>query len=434
MLCRWGVVIMKGNKTDVRLESVKGIRRGRIVRCPHKLGLSILALALATLLTLVVATVDTEDSDAAVGDIIKNGDCKYEITAVPIGESHGKMKIIADPGYKSLNWVTIVASVKIPESGGTYDITEIGDGAFYSCDSLKSLNLLNAAYLKIIGEQAFKECTSLTSLNFEGASSLEEIGTFAFAECEGLKSLDLSGAIHLKTIGDYAFQSCVSIDGTVTIPPSVTSIGISPFGGCISKNLRFAVADGNPNYSVLNGFLYDIAGKLIVQGTNVSSAIIGSNVVAIGPNAFFKCDLLTSLNLSDASILDTIGSGAFYKCGKLTLIEIPAGVVFIGEDAFNGCTSVKTVKFASADKPTVDNHAFSFGLPDKHATVNIVSEFDASGWDTPGIRGENTTLRFNAQDAAGIDGGVLIAIVVVIILVAGGAVGVLFLRKRGIAP
>ena len=41
-----------------------------------------------------------------------------------------------------------------------------------------------------------------------------------------------------------------------------------------------------------------------------------------------------------------IGESAFSQCVRLTNVTIPASVTKIGDSAFQGCTAIKTVRYA----------------------------------------------------------------------------------------
>lgn len=48
----------------------------------------------------------------------------------------------------------------------TYRVTSIGEGAFYQCESLKSIIIPDS--VTSIGDGAFWDCSSLTSITFQG--------------------------------------------------------------------------------------------------------------------------------------------------------------------------------------------------------------------------------------------------------------------------
>ena len=64
-------------------------------------------------------------------------------------------------------------------------------------------------------------------------------------------------------------------------------------------------------------------------------------VTAIGSNAFDKCTLITSVNISEG--ITSIGSYAFRGCGALTTISIPKSVTEVGNWAFINCKSLLRV-------------------------------------------------------------------------------------------
>ncbi|MBR2336819.1 MAG: leucine-rich repeat domain-containing protein [Clostridia bacterium] len=139
-----------------------------------------------------------------------------------------------------------IQSVEIPSA-----VTEIGDLAFYSCESLTSVSVQDGN-LSSIGEKAFYNCYSLEDFDF--VSSLSYIGKQAFYDCRSLNSISISGRISaieeetfynctsvqsivlpstLQTIGERAFYGCHYVLNIV-LPSGLSSIGDGAFGGCDS--------------------------------------------------------------------------------------------------------------------------------------------------------------------------------------------------------
>ena len=73
----------------------------------------------------------------------------------------------------------------------------------------------------------------------------------------------------------------------------------------------------------------------------LTSVIIGKNVMYIGEAAFYGCKNLTSLIIPNS--VTTIDFRAFYNCSSLTSLTIPNSVTSIDYSAFNGCTSLTTI-------------------------------------------------------------------------------------------
>lgn len=201
-------------------------------------------------------------------------------------------------------------------------VTEIGEGAFESCNNFRTLNLPRD--LKKIGNRAFKDC--LLSGNLDIAYNVTEIGDYAFSGCTGLTKLSLTSS--LQRIGAYAFSGCKWLDCELAIPSSVTEIGDGAFKDCtylsgkltLPANLKKIGSKTFQNCKFFTGTL-----------------VIPNSVTEIGQEAFSDCSRITGLSLPNN--LRKIGYGAFARCTSLTgPLSIPETVKEIGSYAFYNCT------------------------------------------------------------------------------------------------
>ena len=136
-----------------------------------------------------------------------------------------------------------------------------------------------------IAKLGFNECTNLISISIP--DSVTSIGMNAFTNCSSLASVTIGNGV--TSIGDWAFSNCSSFT-SVTIPDSVTSIG---------------------NY------------------------------------AFTNCSSLTSVTIGNG--VTSIGSSVFEGCSSLTSVTIGNGVTSIGQLAFSGCSSLKTINYRGTE-------------------------------------------------------------------------------------
>ena len=109
-------------------------------------------------------------------------------------------------------------------------------------------------------------------------------------------------------IGDGAFIGCPAALFSITIPDSVTSIGIEAFS----------------------------------RYPNLTSVTLGNSVTTIGDRAFSNCRSLSSITIPDS--VTNIGREAFSGCTKLTRVTISENVTSIGEGAFSRCTSLAAIE------------------------------------------------------------------------------------------
>lgn len=200
-------------------------------------------------------------------------------------------------------------------------VTEIGEGAFESCNNFRTLNLPRD--LKKIGPRAFKDC--LLSGHLDIAYNVTEIGDYAFSGCTSLTKLTLTSS--LQRIGAYAFSGCKWLDCELAIPSSVTEIGDGAFKDCTYLSGKL----------ILPANLKKIGSKTFENCKFFTGTlVIPNSVTEIGQDAFSDCSRFTGLSLPNN--LRKIGYGAFARCTSFTgPLSIPETVKEIGSYAFYNC-------------------------------------------------------------------------------------------------
>jgi sugar lactone lactonase YvrE len=165
----------------------------------------------------------------------------------------------------------------------------------------------------------------------------------------------------VTSIGDNAFFNNY-FPTRVIIPNTVTNIGEGAFAGCYNLT-NITVAAGNPNYSSVNGILFNqsqttlincpsgIGGSYTISNgveaiadygfyeTKLQDVIMPNSVASIGSNAFVNSPIA---NVTIGTGVTNIGLAAFYYCSSLRNVIIPNSVAGIGADAFfnSGLTNV----------------------------------------------------------------------------------------------
>ena len=218
--------------------------------------------------------------------------------------------------------------------------------------------------VKVIGNGAFFWCESLTSINIP--NSVTTIGNGAFSRCSSLISINIPNSV--TTIGRGAFSRCNSLT-SITIPNSVVTIIGNPFyfwyGNLYNESKAFIYEDHvlfNKNKTTLIAY--------IAREKNYT---IPNSVTTIGEGAFNGCHFLTSIKIPNS--VTTIGEGAFNGCYSLTSINIPNSVTTIGKLAFNGCYSLTSINIPNS-VTTIENRAFidcksltSINIPNSVTTI-----------------------------------------------------------------
>ena len=159
--------------------------------------------------------------------------------------------------------------------------------------------------------------------------------------------IDNSTTYKVVSIGDNAFENCGGLT-SVTIPNSVTTIGLYAFWGC--KGLIGINVDGNnKEYSSIDGVLYnkDVSELICYPcGMPLNSFSIPNSVTTIMTYAFLECDGLTSVTIPNS--IKFIRDNAFSGCTGLTSVTIPNSVTTIGDYVFSGCTGLTSVTIGNS--------------------------------------------------------------------------------------
>jgi hypothetical protein len=174
---------------------------------------------------------------------------------------------------------------------------------------------------------------------------------------------------------------------SITIPPSVTSIGIQAFGSCGAMT-SITVASGNPDYqSDSSGVLYNLGETTLIEAPCKLTGIytIPSSVTTIEQQSLMNCTHLTGVTIPSG--VTTIGEFAFYDCSVLASVTIPSSVTSIGAYAFEYCTVLASVTVQATTPPALPSGSSAFddcaASLQIHVPTGCVSAYDAAtGWSS----------------------------------------------------
>ena len=247
-------------------------------------------------------------------------------------------------------------------------VTSIGDLAFWDCSGLTSVTIPDG--VTSIGGDAFSGCAALTSVTIPG--SVTNVGQDAFDNCSSLTdiyyggygtdwqklnvSIPTSATVHFKD-NIYGKGDCginvtweLTGDGTLTISGTGRTSNYShdnnaPWYSCQAYIKRVVIQQG----------VRAIGDQAFYYCENLTSVTIPDSVTSIGGSAFSGCSGLTSVTIPDG--VTSIGDYAFSDCSGLTSVTIPSSVTSIGDGAFSGCTELTSVTIPSS-VTSIGWHAF----------------------------------------------------------------------------
>jgi hypothetical protein len=90
--------------------------------------------------------------------------------------------------------------------------------------------------------------------------------------------------------------------------------------------------------------------------TSMTSIELPAGLMSLGDGAFAGCSSLTSIELPTG--LTSLDEGAFFGCSSMTSIALPAGLTSLGEGAFAGCSSMTSIELP-ASLTSIGERAFA---------------------------------------------------------------------------
>ena len=191
--------------------------------------------------------------------------------------------------------------VEIPDT-----VTAIGDEAFLNNKTM--IHVLIPDSVTSIGESAFEGCTSLLSVSIP--DSVESIGNSAFYGCTSLGYAHLPNNVKYTTIGNNLFSRCEELN-EIEIPEQVTTIYSTAFSESGLEEIQFS-----------------------------------DSLTFIDNGAFKDCKKLVSVDIPNS--VTSLGSGyycsgTFQNCVSLENVKLPKRLKHLGENCFNGCSSLEKI-------------------------------------------------------------------------------------------
>lgn len=249
-------------------------------------------------------------------------------------EKDSEIKIIGENAFANNSFLS---SVELPEG-----LEEIRDGAFGSCNSIKSLTLPST--VSIIGNDSFMNMNGLQEINisennknfcsvdgnvyskdmtrlirycykndvfeFTIPNTVVSIADYAFSVFNSfipLTKLNINDG--LTYIGRDAFNGC---SFEFKLPKTLNSFSLEAFGGY--KGKKIDIDPLNEKYKVKDGILYSADYKTLYvcpEQYEKADFILDDNVTTLAKNAFISCSNIITFTIGENSSLKTIDTDAF---------------------------------------------------------------------------------------------------------------------------
>ena len=317
-------------------------------------------------------------------DVVSVGSLTFEDTPWYNNQPDGVV-YIGKALYKYKGTMPDNTTISVKE--GTVMITA---SAFYNCVGLSAVNIPNS--ITSIGTNAFSGCSNLFTVYINSnalTSKTYYSNSPGFKNIFGaqVKEYILGGDI--SQIGQCAFYECEYLS-SVTIPNSVTSIGVSAFKNCtrLTKanfasieclcNIQF-----NGTWGYYANPLY-YAKHLYINGMEITNVVIPEDVTSIGAFAFYNGSQISSVTIPES--VTSIGREAFY--GTQWYNSQTDGVVYAGSVAYTykGTMPQNTEIEIKEGTTAIADSAFSFKrnlvsvtIPSSVTSIGRFAFYECSG-------------------------------------------------------
>ena len=271
-------------------------------------------------------------------------------------EANDKDTLVATitPGNATsgVNWTSSNASVATVDNGGL--VTAVGQGsATIIATTTDGTNLSDSCHVTVLPSSEFIADGIVYQINSDNETLTitytDKSDTYAH-NYPGLVTANIpmvvthdSVTYAVVAIAENAFRNCKTLE-SVTIPVTVTSIGIRAFGGCEALT-SMSVKSGNAIYDSRNG-----CNAIIEKSTNrliagCKTTVIPSDVTAIGTFAFYEHHGLETIEIPSSVTL--IERSAFNHILGLTKIVVPNSVATLEPYVFSQCYGLQEATIGS---------------------------------------------------------------------------------------
>lgn len=304
--------------------------------------------------------------------------------------------------------ITFTGTVETKET--TYNVTSIGNEAFYNCPELTSITIPNS--ITSIGNEAFYAC-NLDYIYVEGnnpatinSNSFDNISRTAVivpdAALNNYRTADVwsnfasritsnskynvvvnataeyntSGVLNVIGVDEVANVVNIKVIGTINSydvilfrdkMPLLKTLDLSEAKVVASSHAFFegnCTGENNLGAYTFNGLsklssvklpndLVAIESSMFENCSSLRELEIPESVQYIGSGAFCNCYALKAVKMPEK--MKYISSGAFYDCSALATIKMPKEMNSIGQSAFYNCSSLKEITIPKGIKSLPDD-------------------------------------------------------------------------------
>lgn len=255
----------------------------------------------------------------------------------------------------------LVKNLVIPDS-----VRIIETNAFSLNRALTSITI--GSGIEELRPNIFTHCTALTNIDIK--DGVKKIDLTAFSQCDVLKNLVLPKSVtEIVNVASMDKNGQNQLD-TISIDPENPIYDSRDNCNAIIETATNKLIFGAGNATIPNGVV-EIGDYAFDRNYGIKTLIIPDSVKKIGTHAFYACQYVSTVtigsNVEELSGTNTfyslmslaqitltgkytrIPNKCFFNCQYLQLVKIPKRITEIGDGAFQGCRSLKTIYYEGSE-------------------------------------------------------------------------------------
>ncbi len=197
-----------------------------------------------------------------------------------------------------------------PYFGQSYKVIRIGNDAFENDMTLVGIEIPSTVF--DIGQEAFNGCKNLAEINLP--ESISNMGERAFANCYALTYFEIPPLV--TRLNNEVLKDCRGLN-SIKMHENIEELGVGSLMDC--RHLRQLEGAENWNLKLIDDY------------------------------ALKNCIELEDVNIPEG--VEKIGKEAMYYCQKLNTTSLPTTLLELGENAFDDCEVLHTIKVYTENPP-----------------------------------------------------------------------------------
>lgn len=223
---------------------------------------------------------------------------------------------------------------------------------FNGCDNLQYINVEkgSAFYSSVQGvltnvsKDVLLYCPAARTGSYTIPAGIVKVGERAFYNCKKISEIIIPG--YVEEIADYAFYGCDKAATIIFKNDAIEGMEliVGDYAFAEMTNLKEVVFEGKDEETGAYGSVVtSIGAYAFANATGLREFNVPVSLTYIGDNAFDSATALKTVTFAEGGADLTFGNYVFNDCTGLERVELPSTVVKLNLGVFDGCVNISEV-------------------------------------------------------------------------------------------